>query len=107
MKGSRYSRRSKSGVRRSRTVHDPALATLHKMLARMDRKLGAAGARRRLTETLHAFAQRLRTHDSGDQMWLQVSDWYLDYAELRYCRRVGTERIEHLQQRAERLRKSL
>ena len=77
------------------------------MLARMDRKLGAAGSRRQLTETLHAFAQRLRTHDSGDELWRHASDWYLDYADLRYGRRVGAERLAQLQQRAERLRDSL
>jgi len=103
----RFRRRKTAGHRRSRVVHDPALAALHKMLARMDRKLGAAGARRHLSETLHAFAKRLRTRDSGDEVWSRVSDWYLDYAALRYCRRVGAERLEQLQQRAHRLRDSL
>ncbi len=93
--------------RRPRTAPDPALAALHRTLARMDRKLGAAGLRRRLSETLHAFAGRLHAHESGDDIWRQLSEWYLDYADLRYCRRVGAERIEQLQQRAERLRDSL
>jgi len=103
----RFRRRKTAGHRRLRVVHDPALTALHKMLARMDRKLGSAGARRHLTETLHAFAQRLRTRDSGAEIWSQVSQWYLDYAALRYCRHVGAERLAQLQQRADRLRASL
>ena len=63
--------------------------------------------RRQLTETLHAFAQRLRACDAGDGAWVQVSDWYLQYAELRYCKTIGAEHLEQLHQRAERLRRSL
>ncbi len=93
--------------RASRLVHDPSLMALHKTLARMDRKLGAAGWRRRLSETLHAFARRLRAHGSDDELWEQLSDWYRDYADLRYCRYVPTDRLEQLQRRAEQLRGAL
>jgi hypothetical protein len=103
----RRSRRRAAGPRRSRTPRDPSLIALHKMLARMDRKLGAAGPKRHLTETLHAFARRLRTHDADDAVWVSVSDWYLDYAELRYRRQVSAEHLARLQHRADRLRHAL
>ncbi|MHC4519337.1 MAG: transglutaminase family protein, partial [Planctomycetota bacterium] len=104
----RRRRRSKAvGRRRSRTPHDPSLIALHKMLARMDRQLGAVGLRRHLTETLHAFARRLRVHESGDAVWARVSDWYLEYADLRYGRDISAEHLHQLQHRADRLRSTL
>jgi hypothetical protein len=103
----RRARRRAGGPRRSRTPRDPSLIALHKMLARMDRKLGAVGPKRHLTETLHAFARRLRTHDADDAVWVSVSDWYYEYAELRYRREVSTEHLALLQHRADRLRRAL
>lgn len=103
----RRHRRQAAGRRSSRTPPDPALVALHKMLARMDRKLGAVGLRRPLSETLHAFARRLRSHESGDAVWARVSDWYLEYADLRYRRDVSAEHLHQLQHRADRLRSAL
>jgi len=102
----RRRRKTANALHRSRRP-DPSVVALHKMLGKMDRKLRASGLRRQLTETLHAFAQRLRACDAGDGAWVQVSDWYLDYAELRYCKTIGGEHLEQLHQQAERLRRSL
>jgi len=91
----------------ARRAQDPSLVALHKMLGKMDRKLRAAGLRRPLTETLHTFALRLRTCEADDGQWLGFSDWYREYAELRYCKTIGAEHLEQLHQRAEGLRRSL
>jgi len=79
-------------------------AVLHKMLMRMDRKVRAVGPRRELSETLHAFSRRLRGREDRRGLWTRVADWYRDYADLRYGRTIAAERIQHLQQRARRLR---
>jgi transglutaminase-like putative cysteine protease len=103
----RYRAKRSEGRTPSRAARNPALVTLHKMLARMDRKVRAAGPRRGLGETLHAFSQRLHARDSGDGLWIRISDWYLEYANLRYCRTISSERLQQLQKRAHRLRDSL
>jgi len=78
------------------TVKSPELVILHKMLARMDRKVKAAGHRRDVGETLSAFSQRLRKRDSGNGIWTRISDWYLEYANLRYCRAICSKRLQQL-----------
>jgi hypothetical protein len=75
----------------------PELIALHKLLARMDRRVKTAGPRRDLNETLQAFSHRLRAQDSGDGLWTRVSDWYLEYANLRYSRTISGDRLQHLQ----------
>jgi hypothetical protein len=82
-----------------RAVKSPELATLHKMLARMDRRVKAGGHRRDVGETLHAFSQRLRKRDSGDGLWRAISDWYIEYASLRYCKTICSKRLQKLTQR--------
>ena len=77
----------------------PELLALHKMLARMDRRVRTAGPRREINETLQAFAHRLRARDGGDGLWTRVADWYLEYADLRYSRtilRPGLHRLQRL-----------
>ena len=96
--------RRAAGRTRAGTTPNPDVVALHKALARMDRKVRAAGPRRGLTETLHAFAQRLRGQGDNRGVWTRIADWYLDYADLRYCRTIPSERLRHLQQRAHRLR---
>jgi hypothetical protein len=81
-------------------MRNPGLIGLHKMLARMDRKLKAAGLRRDISETLDAFSGRLRKRDTGDGLWTKISDWYLEYAHLRYRRKISSGDLEQLQQRA-------
>ena len=76
----------------------PELVILHKMLARMDRRVKAGGHRRNVGETLHAFSQQLRRRDSGDGLWTGISDWYLEYANLRYCRTISSDRLQQLTQ---------
>jgi hypothetical protein len=92
----RYFRKESQRQIRSSATRSPELVTLHKMLARMDRKVKAAGLWRDLGETLHAFSIRLRSRDSGDGLWTRISDWYLEYANLRYCRTVGQQRLQQL-----------
>lgn len=82
------------------------LLTLHKMLTRMDRKVKAAGSQRHFNEPLHAFSQQLRRRDSGSVFWTRISDWYFEYANLRYCRKISSERVQKLQQLYKGLRDS-
>jgi hypothetical protein len=111
------------GKTRPAAAASPALASLHRMLARMDRKVAAAGAKRQLNETLHAFSVRLRESDSGPSAtrrvegvppsnrgqdardtgksrgldWGRISDWYAEYAGVRYRRVISSESIAELQ----------
>jgi len=102
-----YNRKKSQGLTQTRAVRNPGLATLHKMLTRMDRKVKARGPRRGLSQTLHAFSGQLRTRDLGDGLWTRISDWYLEYANLRYCRTVSSKRLQNLQQLAQGLQDSL
>ena len=83
-----------------------ALVSLHRILARMDRKVAAAGLRREFSETLHAFSQRLGAQDRGDGLWGRISDWYLEYASLRYRGPISDKSVHELQQRARSLQDS-
>jgi transglutaminase-like putative cysteine protease len=74
----------------------PELAALHRVLARMDRRVRHAGSRRDLYETLQAFARRLRDRDGGDGLWTRFSDWYLEYASIRYDRTVTPDQLQRL-----------
>lgn len=103
----RYGMKKSEGWTQSRSARDPALVILHKMLARMDRKVKAVGLQRPLSETLHAFSQRLRLRDSGDGLWTRISDWYIEYASLRYCRKISSESLQQLQQCAQGLQDAL
>ncbi len=82
----------------------PTLAAMHRMLARMDRKVRAAGHTRGPGETLHAFSTRIRAHDAGDGVWTHISDWYRQYAALRYARRTATEQLDQLRRLADKMR---
>jgi hypothetical protein len=82
----------------------PELATLHRMLTRMDRRVKRAGPRRSLNETLYAFSHRLRARDAAEGPWTRIADWYLEYANLRYARTVAPSRLQHLQHLADLLR---
>ena len=98
-----YNRKKAKGPTKSRAVRNPGLATLHKLLTRMDRKVKNAGPQRHLSQTLHAFSQQLRARDSGDGLWTRISDWYLEYANLRYRRTTSSKRLQKLQQLAQGL----
>ena len=102
----REMKKSKSRAQ-SMAMNNPSLIGLHKMLARMDRKVKAAGLRRDISETLHAFSRRLRKRDTGDGLWTKISDWYIEYAGLRYRGKINSGHIEQLQQRARGLHDSL
>ncbi len=107
-----YNRKKSKGRTQSGAVRNPGIASLHKMLARMDRKVKAKGPRRDLSETLHTFSQQLRAQDLGpedlgDGLWTRISDWYLEYANLRYCRTISSKRLQKLQQLAQGLQDSL
>ena len=107
VKLSRRCETKKSQSWQSMAMKNPGLIGLHKMLARMDRKVKAAGLQRDISETLHAFSGRLRKRDTGDGLWTKISDWYLEYAHLRYRRKISSGHLEHLQQRARGLHDSL
>jgi len=102
-----YNRKKSQDLTKKRAVRNPGLATLHKMLARMDRKVKARGPQRDISETLHTFSQQLRMRDLGDGLWTKISDWYLEYANLRYCRTIRSQRLHKLQQLAQGLQDSL
>lgn len=87
-------------------LKNPAIISLHKMLARMDRKLKAAGFRRDITETLHDFSQRIRIRETGDGLWTRISDWYIEYAHLRYRGKISSRHLYQLQQHARDLWRS-
>jgi hypothetical protein len=107
----RLSRRRETKKSQSRALSmamkNPVLIGLHKILAKMDRKVKAAGLRRDISETLQAFAGRLRKRDTGDGVWTKISDWYLEYAHLRYRGKISSGDLERLQQRARGLHESL
>jgi hypothetical protein len=102
-------RETKKSQSRAQSIamNNPSLIGLHRMLARMDRKVKAAGLRRDISETLHAFSGRLRKRDTGDGLWAKISDWYLEYAHLRYRSKISSGHLEQLQQRARGLHDSL
>jgi len=102
-----YNRKKAKGPTQPRAVRNPGLATLHKMLTRMDRKVKTAGPQRHLSQTLHAFSGQLRMRDLGDGLWTRISDWYLEYANLRYRRTISSKRLQKLQQLAQGLQDSL
>jgi transglutaminase-like putative cysteine protease len=94
--------RGRSGPR---TQGQDGLATLHRLLAAMDRKTRALGYRRRSEETLHAFAGRIQGSAGSHSppgtrpptLAPRVADWYLQYAGLRYARVLDPARVEQLQ----------
>ncbi len=88
--------RAKRACRAARPL-SPEVLALHKLLARVDRTVRSAGQRRDPNETLHSFSHRLRARDRGDGLWTHVSDWYLEYAALRYSRAIGPDRLRQLQ----------
>jgi len=102
----RYSRNKSKNKINLRQPQNLELLTLHKMLTGMDRKVKAAGSQRRSNEPLRAFSQQLRRRDSGSGFWTRISDWYFEYANLRYCRKISTERVQKLHQLYKGLRDS-
>jgi hypothetical protein len=95
--------KNKSNLRHPQNIE---LLTLHKMLTGMDRKVKAAGSQRNFNEPLHAFSKQIRRRDSGNGFWTRISDWYFEYANLRYCRKISSERVQKLQQLSKGLRDS-
>lgn len=102
----RHIRKKSKKTTNRRELRNPELMTLHKMLSKVDRKVKAAGSRRHFSEPLHAFSVQLRQRDSGSGWWTRISDWYLEYANLRYCREISAERVQKLQQLYKGLRDS-
>ncbi len=102
----RKSRSSRYGAHTGAS-RDAALVSMHRMLARMDRKVKAAGQLRDTAETLHTFSYRLRERDAGDGIWIRISDWYLEYANLRYNKRTERKRLQQVHELADSLQKTL
>jgi hypothetical protein len=103
----RYIRRKSKNKANLRELQIPEIITLHRMLKKMDRKVKAAGSQRSFNEPLHTFSRKLRSKDTGSGLWTRISDWYLEYANLRYCREISTERVRKLRQFYKGLRNSL
>ena len=103
----RYIRKRSKNQLTSRELQIPELVTLHRMLKKMDRKVKAAGSQRHFSEPLHTFSRKLRRKDSGSGLWMRISDWYLEYANLRYCKEITSERVHKLRQFYKGLRDSL
>ncbi len=103
LRHARKRHKNKTNLRHPQNIE---LVTLHKMLTRMDRKVKAAGSQRNFNEPLHAFSQQIRQRDSGSEFWTRISDWYFEYANLRYCRKITSERVQKLQQLYKGLRDS-
>jgi hypothetical protein len=102
----RYIKKKSKNKSSLKELQNPELLTLHKMLTKMDRKVKAAGSQRRFNESLHAFSQQLRQRDSGSGLWTRISNWYFEYANLRYCRKISYEQLMRLQQLYHGLKKS-
>ncbi len=102
----RYSRKRSKNKTNLNQPQNLELLALHKMLTGMDRKVKAAGSQRHFNEPLHAFSQQLRRQDSGSGFWTRISDWYFEYANLRYCRKISSERVQKLQKLYQGLRNS-
>jgi transglutaminase-like putative cysteine protease len=101
-----YRRTKAARARQAARPLTPEVIALHRLLARVDRTVKAAGARRDSNETIHAFSHRLRTRDSGTNLWTRLSDWYIEYADLRYCRTIPPDRLQHLHALAAGLQQS-
>ncbi len=92
--------------------HRQEILALRRILAAMDRKVRAAGLRRQSSETLHAFAERIRrsslvarrSNERHEER--SFADWYLAYADLRYCRAISPEQLRQLQRFAQDLRRA-
>jgi len=92
-----YRRLRARRARQAAASSTPDLIALHNLLARMDGRVKTAGPRRDINETLQAFSHRLRSREGGDGLWTRVSDWYLEYAALRYSRTIPPDRLRRLQ----------
>jgi len=95
-----YRRARPRSLRRPAGPIDPQVRILHKMLARMDRRIRASGLRRGLGETLQAFSLRLRARDAGDGLCARAADWYLAYVAVRYDRAITPRHLDRLRQLA-------
>jgi len=95
-----YRRARPQRPRRPNSPVDPQVRILHKMLARMDRRIRVSGLRRDLSETLGAFSLRLRANDAGDGLCVRAADWYLAYAAVRYDRAITPDHIDRLRRLA-------
>jgi hypothetical protein len=98
-----YHRKKLEEAHQLKHIRNPALIPLHKMLLKMDRKVEAAGSRRDPNETLYAFSCRLLERDSDDGLWTKISDWYCEYALLRYGKTISADRMHQLQRRTNNL----
>lgn len=87
-----WTRRRKHGRRRASPLH----AEMHRLLARMDARLGRWQLHRRESETLSHFAERVGRVGRDDRALMQAADWYRRYAALRYRKDVDFEDLARL-----------
>lgn len=88
-------------LNRPRGQVSPRVSELQRLLARVDKRLSRRDIRRRPGETLHQFAERLRALPHPALHGL--ADWYVAYAEIRYCQDESAERVRTLAERANTL----
>jgi len=86
-------------LRRLRRIRrrDPAMARLHRLLGRMDRRVRKFAPVRGRGETLAHFARRLQGQAPAKPPAGAAARWYLAYAAIRYGGRVDQEDAARLQ----------
>lgn len=75
---------------------EPAMIELRRLLDELDRRLRRLNLERAAHETLHQFAQRLRTAAFSRPNLVDAAEWYLRYAATRYGKSLRPENQELL-----------
>jgi transglutaminase-like putative cysteine protease len=79
-------------------AHSAQWQSLHKMQARLDRRLKRKGLRRQPHETLLTFSQSLTDVDLAPQPAASIQQWYAEYNHLRYGKGTTAGQLETLTQ---------
>ncbi len=72
------------------------IISLHRLLEDMDIQLKKDGIVRRPNETINQFANRILTENGGSDQYYHLSQWYKEYASVRYSGRAGRADLEKL-----------
>jgi len=84
--------------RKKRTVREknPVITSLHRLLEDMDIQLKKDGIVRRPNETINQFADRILTGNGTSGQYYHLSQWYKEYASVRYGGMNGRGDLEKL-----------
>ncbi|MCX7047216.1 MAG: transglutaminaseTgpA domain-containing protein [Candidatus Sumerlaeota bacterium] len=86
--------------RRPRMQTNASLAALHRILAMMDRRLAKHDLRREPDETIHQFAARIAQaaakRPQTKELLIAASQWYRDYAAVRFQGLAASDDIANL-----------